>query len=87
MPYPEHEPLVELLHGALQLAALLLPLLIVAHRLHRGPLPRGGSGYVVNEVDPSHWVESALPATDKRNILMSWASPPIKSVYKGIRHF
>ncbi|OWK04366.1 hypothetical protein Celaphus_00016455, partial [Cervus elaphus hippelaphus] len=36
--------LVELLHGALQLAPLRLPLLEVPHRLHGGPLPAGPQG-------------------------------------------
>lgn len=68
-PHPEYEPLVELLHGALQLAALVLPLLVVAHRLRGGPLPRRGPGDVVHEVDPAHRVNAALPAeeTESKN--------------------
>lgn len=64
-PHPEYEPLVELLHGALQLAALVLPLLVVAHRLRGGPLPRRGPGDVVHEVDPAHGVHAALPAGER----------------------
>ena len=63
MSYPKNEPLVELLHGPLQLAALAPPLLIVAHRLLRGALPCGGPGDVVHEVHPAHGVHTPLPAT------------------------
>jgi hypothetical protein len=67
MSYPEYEPLVELLHGPLQLAALVLPLLKVTHRLLRRALPRGGPADVVHEVHPAHWVHSPLPPTwDRR---------------------
>lgn len=66
MSYPKYEPLVELLHGPLQLAALVLPLLIVAHRLLRGALPRGGPGDVVHEVHPAHGVHTPLPPTRDR---------------------
>jgi len=62
--HPEYEPLVELLHGSLQLAALVLPLLVVTHRLERGALPRGGSRHVIDKVDPPHLVHTALPAED-----------------------
>lgn len=58
---PNYESLVELLHGALQLAALVLPLLVVAHRLHGGALPCGGPRDVVHEVDPPHLVNATLP--------------------------
>lgn len=61
-PHPKYEPLVELLHGTLQLAALVLPLLVVAHRLHRGALPRSGPRDVVHKVNPPHLVGAALPA-------------------------
>lgn len=61
-PYPINEPLVELLHGSLELAALQLPLLVIADGLQRRPLPRGGSGEVVNVINPAHVVNSALPA-------------------------
>lgn len=50
------------MHGALQLAALALPLLVVAHRLGRGPLPCGGSGVVVHIVESALLVHSLLPA-------------------------
>lgn len=50
------------MHGTLQLAALALPLLVVAHRLGRGPLPCGGSGVVVHVVVPAPLVHSFLPA-------------------------
>ncbi len=55
--------LVELLHGSLQLGALRLPLLIVAHRLLCGPLPRGGSGVVIHIVEPATLIHALLPAT------------------------
>lgn len=55
--------LVELLQGALQLAALRLPLLEVPHGLQGRPLPRGGPGVVVHVVHPAPVVHSSLPAT------------------------
>lgn len=60
--YLVEEALAELVHGALQLAALALPLLIVADRLGSGPLPRGGSGVVVHVVEPAPLVHTLLPA-------------------------
>lgn len=54
--------LVDLLHGALQLTALRLPLLEVAHGLHGGPLPGGGARVVVHVVDPAAVVYPPLPA-------------------------
>lgn len=62
LQYLVEEALAELVHSALQLAALTLPLLVVAHRLGRGPLPCGGSGVVVDVVVPSPLVNSLLPA-------------------------
>lgn len=61
--HPVDEPLVELLHGTLQLAALALPLLVVAHRLCRGSLPGGCAADVVYIVDPAHRVCTPLPPT------------------------
>lgn len=55
--------LVELLQGALQLAALRLPLLEVPHGLQGRPLPRGGPGVVVHVVHPAPVIHSSLPAT------------------------
>lgn len=55
--------LIELLQGALQLAALRLPLLEIPHRLQGRPLPRGGPGVVVHIVHPAPVVHSSLPAT------------------------
>lgn len=60
--YLVEEALAELVHGALQLAALALPLLVVSHRLGCGPLPRGGSGVVVHIVEPAPLVNPFLPA-------------------------
>lgn len=60
--YLVEEALAELVHGALQLAALALPLLVVSHRLGCRPLPRGGSGVVVHIVEPAPLVHSFLPA-------------------------
>lgn len=57
--------LVELLHGPLQLAALRLPLLEVAHGLHGGPLPGGGPGVVVHVVHPPAVIHSSFPAAAK----------------------
>lgn len=62
LEYLVEEALAELVHGTLQLAALALPLLIVAHRLGRGPLPRRGSGVVVHVVESAPLVHSLLPA-------------------------
>lgn len=62
LQYLVEEALAELVHRALQLAALALPLLVVAHRLGRGPLPRGGSGVVVHIVEPAPLIHSLLPA-------------------------
>lgn len=62
MSHPEYKSLVELLHGALQLASLVLPLFIIAHCLHSGALPCGGSCDVINKVDPPHLVNTTLPA-------------------------
>lgn len=63
--HPENEPLVKLMHGSLQLAALVLPFLVVAHRLLRGPLPGCRTCYVVHVVHPAHWVHPALPPADE----------------------
>lgn len=60
--YLVEEALAKLVHGTLQLAALALPLLIVAHRLGCGPLPCRGSGVVVHIVEPAPLVHSLLPA-------------------------
>lgn len=49
------------MHSSLQLAALALPLLEVADRLHGGALPRGGARVVVHVVDPAAVVHAALP--------------------------
>lgn len=62
LEYLVEKALAELVHGALQLAALALPLLVVAHRLGRGPLPCGGPGVVVHVVEPAPLVHSLLPA-------------------------
>lgn len=59
--HPINEPLVKLLHGSLELATLVLPFLVVTHRLLRGSLPRSSSGYVVDIVNSTHWIHSALP--------------------------
>ena len=56
------EALAELVHGALQLVALALPLLIVAHRLCGGPLPCGGPCVVVHVVEATPLVHTLLPA-------------------------
>lgn len=58
--------LVELVHSSLQLAALALPLLEVADRLHGGALPRGGARVVVHVVDPAAVVDAALPTGEGR---------------------
>lgn len=50
------------MHGALQLAALALPLLVVAHGFSCGPLPCGGPCVVVHVVVPAPLVHSLLPA-------------------------
>lgn len=50
------------MHSSLQLAALALPLLEVADRLHGGALPRGGARVVVHVVDPAAVVDPALPS-------------------------
>ena len=68
-PHPIDEPLVELLHGALQLAALVLPLLKVAHRLLGGPLPRGGARHVVHVVHSAHGVHPALPPAHTHTLM------------------
>lgn len=60
--YLVQEALAELVHGALKLATLTLPLLVVAHRLSCGPLPCCGSGVVVHIVEPAPLVHSLLPA-------------------------
>lgn len=60
--YLVQEALAELVHGALKLATLALPLLVVAHRLSCGPLPCCGSGVVVHIVEPAPLVHSLLPA-------------------------
>lgn len=62
LEYLVEEALAELVHGTLQLAALALPLLVVAHGLGRGPLPCGGSGVVVHVVVPAPLVHPLLPA-------------------------
>ena len=63
--HPIDEPLVELLHGSLQLVSLVLPLFVVSHRLLRGPLPRSRPGNVVDIVHPTHRVHPALPPAEK----------------------
>lgn len=67
IPYPIYEPLVELLHGSLELAALELPLLVIPDRLQRRSLPCGCSGEVVNVINPPHVVNSSLPALGKKD--------------------
>lgn len=62
LAYLVEEALAELVHGALQLAPLALPLLVAAHGLGCGPLPCGGSGVVVHVVVPAPLVHSLLPA-------------------------
>ena len=64
-PHPEDESLVELLHGTLKLAALVLPLLIVTYRLYRGALPCGGSRYMIHKINPPHLVNAPFPAEYK----------------------
>lgn len=66
IPYPINKPLVELLHGSLELATLELPLLVIPDRLQRWSLPRCRSGEVVNVINPPHVVNSALPALGKK---------------------
>lgn len=61
--YPINESLVKLLHGSLQLAALMLPLLIVSHRFLCRTLPSGSSGYVVHIIHPTHRIHPAFPPT------------------------
>jgi len=58
--------LVELVHGALQLAPLALPLLKVADGLHGGPLPGRGARVVVHVVDAAAVVHPPLPAGKPR---------------------
>lgn len=62
LDYLVQEALAELVHGALKLATLALPLLVVAHRLSCRPLPCCGSGVVVHVVEPAPLVHSLLPA-------------------------
>lgn len=62
LDYLVQEALAELVHGALKLATLALPLLVVAHRLSGRPLPCCGSGVVVHVVEPAPLVHSLLPA-------------------------
>lgn len=62
LDYLVQEALAELVHGALKLATLALPLLVVAHRLSSRPLPCCGSGVVVHVVEPAPLVHSLLPA-------------------------
>lgn len=60
--YPIYKPLVELLHGALQLALLVLPLFIVTHCLHCGALPCGGARDVIHKVGTAHLVNTTFPS-------------------------
>lgn len=60
--------LVKLLHGSLELTALRLPLLIVAHGLCCGPLPCCGSGVVIHIVKPSTLIHTLLPTTIQTRI-------------------
>lgn len=76
--------LVELLQGALQLAALRLPLLEVPHGLQGRPLPCGGPGVVVHVVDPAPVVHSSLPAT-ARTAIKTDRAPQQKAL--GSSHF
>lgn len=66
--YLVEEALAELVHGALQLAALGLPLLVVSHRLGSRSLPCGGPGVVVHVVESAPLVHSFFPAGCKTNI-------------------
>lgn len=63
--YSINEPLVKLLHGSLQLAALVLPLLIVTNRLLRRALPCSSSRYMVNIVHATHWIHPTFPPARK----------------------
>lgn len=64
-PLPSHlveESLAEVLHGALELIALGLPLLVVPHVLSCGPLPGGGPSVVIHIVKPASGICALFPA-------------------------
>lgn len=64
-PPPSHlveESLAEVLHGALELIALGLPLLVVPHVLGCRALPGGGPSVVIHIVKPASGVCALFPA-------------------------
>ena len=73
------EPLAEVLHGALELVALGLPLLVVPHVLSCGALPCGGPGVVVHIVEPAAGVCAFLPAENIKLRVNTVTTSPLGS--------
>lgn len=86
-PLPSHlveESLAEVLHGALELAALGLPLLVVPHVLSCGALPGGGPSVVIHIVKPASGVCAFFPAGNIKLSMTVVATPYPKS-YRNLR--
>lgn len=73
------ESLAEVLHGALELVALGLPLLVVPHVLGCGTLPRSGPGIVVHIVEPASGVCAFLPAENIKLQVNTVTTSPLRS--------
>lgn len=73
------ESLAEVLHGALELVALGLPLLIAPHVLGRGALPGGGPSVVVHVVEPASGVCAFLPAANIKLRMNTVTASPLRS--------
>lgn len=79
---PSHlveESLAEVLHGALELIPLRLPLFIVAHILSCGALPGGGPSVVIHIVKPASGVCAFLPAGNIKLSMNTMTTPPLPS--------
>lgn len=81
-PLPSHlveESLAEVLHSALELIPLGLPLLIVAHILGCGALPGGSPSIVIHVVKPASGVCAFLPAGNIKLSMNRVTTPPLPS--------
>lgn len=71
--------MAEVLHGALELVALGLPLLVVPHVLGCRALPCGGPGIVVHVVEPASGVCAFLPAENIKLRVNTVTTSPLRS--------
>lgn len=74
-PHLVEKSLAEVLHGPLELTPLRLPLLIAAHILSGGSLPRGGPCVVIHIVKPASGICAFFPAGNTK-LRISTATTP-----------